>query len=166
MPGSGRRRAAIVAVAAAVVVVDQVSKTWALHHTTPARHVVGPLWLTLTFNTGAAFGLGRGVTPVVEAVVVLIVVALLVVGRRITSASPRAAVAGTGLLLGGAVGNLADRVIRHHGGAVIDFIDVARVGTHDYWPVFNLADSAVVIGAVLTALALSARSRTPVRATP
>ena len=59
---------------------------------------------------------------------------------------------GLGLLLGGAAGNLADRVFRHNHGAVIDFIDAARVGTRDWWPVFNVADAAIVVGVVILLL--------------
>jgi signal peptidase II len=158
----------ILAVAAVVVLVDQVTKTWALHHTVGGRHVVGTLWLQLTFNSGAAFGIGRGVTPVVEVVVVVLVAVLLAAGRR---ASRRASVpeaVAIGLLVGGALGNLADRVFRHlpgHPGAVIDFINAVQVGNHEYWPVFNVADSCIVVGAALLALLLSRqpRRRAPAR---
>jgi signal peptidase II len=144
-----RRRLLIPAIAAVVVVVDQVTKTWALHHTSGGRHVVGPLWLSLTFNSGAAFSLGRGVTPVVEAIVVVLVVWLLATSRRASRAATMPRLVGLGLLLGGAVGNLADRVFRHHSGAVIDFIDAVRIGTRSWWPVFNVADAAIVIGVVV-----------------
>lgn len=168
MTGTGRRarsasltvrRAALAVVAVVVVVADQASKSWALHHTVPPRHVVGPLWLTLTLNPGAAFGLGRGVTPVVEAVVVALVAGLVIFGRRASRHATGPAVVGLGLLVGGAIGNLADRALRHHHGAVIDFIDMARIGTRDWWPVFNVADAAIVIGAVTLAAAYSRRPR-------
>ena len=64
---------------------------------------------------------------------------------------------GLGLLLGGAAGNLTDRVFRHNHGAVIDFIDAARFGSRDWWPVFNVADAAIVVGVVI--LVLSYRRR-------
>jgi signal peptidase II len=143
------RRLLIPAVATAVVVVDQLTKAWALHHTEGGRHVVGPIWLALTFNSGAAFSLGRGVTPVVEAVVVVLVVWLLASSRRASRAASAPRLIGFGLLLGGAIGNLIDRVFRHHGGAVIDFIDALRIGSHSWWPVFNVADAAIVIGVVV-----------------
>ena len=161
-PHAGSRRLALIAVVAvAVAAADQVTKTIAVATLAPGgvfdcaapdppgRHVLGPLWLTLTCNSGAAFSLGRGATPVVEVIVVALVVALVVVGRR---AAGRLQNVGTGLLLGGAVGNLVDRVARGNGGAVLDFIDAVRLGTHDRWPVFNVADAAVVCGAVALAL--------------
>jgi signal peptidase II len=136
------------AVAGAVFVADQVTKTWALHHAVTPRHVLGPIFLTLTFNSGAAFGVGRGVTPVVEVVVVLLVSGLLLFGRRAARSSSTTVAVASGLLLGGACGNLADRLVRHHGGAVVDFIDALRIGSRDWWPVFNVADAAIVIGAI------------------
>lgn len=146
-----------VVVAGIVVAADQATKTWALHDAVDPRHVVGPVWLALTFNSGAAFGLGRGVTPVVEAVVVALVAALLIFGRRATRHATVPAVAGLGLLVGGAIGNLVDRVVRNHNGSVIDFIAALRIGRHDRWPIFNLADAAIVVGAVVLAIAYSTR---------
>lgn len=146
-----------VMVAGVVVAADQVTKTWALHHAVVPRHVVGPVWLALTFNSGAAFGLGRGVTPVVEAVVVALVVALLILGRRAARQASVPAAVGLGLLVGGAIGNLVDRVGRNLHGSVVDFIAALRIGTHDRWPIFNLADAAIVVGAVVLAIASSTR---------
>jgi signal peptidase II len=146
---SAWRRLLLPAVAAVVVLLDQLTKTWALHHAQDGRHVVGPIWLVLTFNSGAAFSLGRGVTPVVEAVVIGLVVWLLAVSRRASRAATAPRLVGLGLLLGGAIGNLIDRVFRHHGGAVIDFVDALRIGTRSWWPVFNVADSAIVVGVVV-----------------
>jgi signal peptidase II len=143
------RRLLIPALAALVVLADQASKSWALHHLRLSdRHIVGPVWFVLTFNSGAAFSLGRGVTPFVEAVVVVLVAWLVVFSRRASRAASAPLAMGLGLLLGGAAGNLIDRVFRHHHGAVIDFIDGLRVGSHDWWPVFNVADAAVVVGVV------------------
>ena len=65
---------------------------------------------------------------------------------------------GFGLLLGGAAGNLADRVFRHHHGAVIDFIDALRIGTHDRWPVFNVADAAIVVGVIILLICYARRA--------
>ncbi len=144
-------------VAGVVVAADQATKTWALHHTADPRHVVGPLWLALTFNSGAAFGLGRGVTPVVEAVVVALVAVLLILGRRAVRQASVPMAVGLGLLVGGAIGNLVDRVGRDHHGSVIDFIAALRIGSHDWWPIFNFADAAIVVGAVALAVASSTR---------
>ena len=164
----GWRRWLAPGAAAVVIALDQVTKTWALHlpATTVAgepafgRHLVGSLYLDLTFNAGAAFGLGRGVTPILEGVVVVLVGALAVAGRRASQRPGTATSVGLGLIVGGALGNLADRVLRHHGGAVIDFFNVAQVGRHEYWPVFNVADSCIVVGAALLAYLYS---RTPGR---
>ncbi|MGI8492689.1 MAG: signal peptidase II [Acidimicrobiales bacterium] len=145
-------------IAAAVVICDQLTKTWALHHAVLDRHVIGPLYLTLVFNRGAAFGLGAGVGPIVEAVVVCLVVAIVAFGRRAGRRRSRVLGVGLGLLVGGAMGNLVDRAIRHEHGAVIDFVQAARVGNRDYWPVFNLADASVVLGAISLALVLSRRN--------
>jgi signal peptidase II len=144
------RQLLIPAVAVLVIIADQASKTWALHHLRLSdRHVVGPIWLVLTFNSGAAFSLGRGVTPIVEGIVVVLVAWLLIFSRRAGRAASAPVAVGLGLLLGGAAGNLIDRVFRHHHGAVIDFIDALRIGTHDRWPVFNVADAAIVVGVII-----------------
>jgi signal peptidase II len=161
-----RRRLLILAVAAVVVAVDQTTKTWALHHTGGGgRHVVGPLWLNLTYNKGAAFGVGQGVTPVVVAVVVILVAGLLVFGRQASRTATTPVAVGLGLLTGGAIGNLIDRVLRHNHGQVIDFIAALRVNPNDdLWPVFNVADAAIVVGAITLVLAYSLRGRTAAHA--
>lgn len=151
----------ILALAAFVVAVDQLTKTWALHHAQGLHHVVGPLFFRLDFNVGAAFSLGTGITPVLEVVAAVLVAVLVVVSRRISRAAPVAMSIGIGLLLGGAVGNLSDRLFRHvpgAPGAVVDFIDIARIGHHDWWPIFNVADSAITVGAGFLVVAFS-RSR-------
>jgi signal peptidase II len=136
-----RRSAVIVVIAAAVVALDQASKTWALHHLRDGpRHVVWTLRLNLTFNSGIAFSEARGSTALVT-VVALVVVALLVVIARRTSGTLTAVI--LGLIIGGALGNLIDRLIRHHAGGVIDFIDL------QWWPVFNVADAAITVGVVI-----------------
>jgi signal peptidase II len=140
---TGRRRALIVGVAAVVVAVDQVTKTWALHQTTDPIHVVGTLQLSLTFNPGAAFGVGRGITPVLVGGAIVLVVVLLGLGRSASRTASWPATLAMGLLLGGACGNLADRLLRHNHGAVIDFIDLR------WWPVFNVADACITVGAIL-----------------
>lgn len=153
-PRRGRRVALLLGVAAVVVAADQVTKTVALHHFVTPVHVVGPLWLTLTFNPGAAFGLGSGATPVVETVVVLLVAALvLFAGRATRRAGSAVVVVASGLLIGGALGNLGDRLFRGHGGKVVDFIDALQVGGRSLWPVFNVADASIVVGAIVLAVA-------------
>jgi signal peptidase II len=157
----------ILLVAALIVAVDQVTKTVALDHLRTLvdgawvyqpQHLFGSVYLWLTFNSGFAFGLGAGVEPIIETVVVVLVIVLLVFGRRAARASTGVDTVALGLLLGGALSNLADRVFRHHGGAVIDFINIAQVGSHEYWPVFNVADAAIVVGAVTLAVQYSRSS--------
>jgi len=133
-----------VAIAAVVVVLDFLTKQWALRalHDGPIR-LVGSVRLDLTYNTAGAFGLGGAVVPFLALGALVLVVVMVSTGSA-TARAP-AAIA-LGLVLGGAFGNLADRVFRHPGllrGAVVDFVDL-RV-----WPVFNLADTAITCGCLL-----------------
>jgi signal peptidase II len=138
--------------AALVVAVDQLTKSLAVHFLRDSPvHLLGPLRLALTFNSGAAFSLARGLTPELVIVGVALVAVVVVVGRTASTAGTAIAV---GLILGGAVGNLVDRLVRSNGGAVIDFIDLR------YWPTFNVADACIVCGAVLLIL-VGFRRRTP-----
>lgn len=142
------------------MVADQLTKSWALGLPPAGRHVLGTLWLVLTYNPGAAFGLGKGATPVVEAAVIVLIAALVVAARRNARRGRSTEALALGLLVGGALSNLGDRVFRTipgHPGAVVDWIDVAQVGRHEYWPVFNVADACVVVGAILLAWRLSRR---------
>jgi signal peptidase II len=146
---AARRRGALrlaLAVAATVLVVDQATKAWAasaLHGRT--IHIVWTLRLALTHNSGIAFGQAKGRGGLSGVLAVAAVAVLLVVARRSTD---RLATVGAGLIAGGAVGNLLDRLFRDgpgsgllHG-AVVDFIDLR------WWPVFNVADVGVTLGAV------------------
>jgi signal peptidase II len=152
------RRLSILGVAGAVVAADQSSKTWALHHAVEPVPIVWRFRLAVTFNRGTAFGLGRGSTGLIVGGVVVLLVVLLGLGRRASRTASWPAALAMGLLLGGAVGNLADRLVRHHHGAVIDFIDL------HWWPVFNVADAAITVGALLLALVLfRARPAAPAR---
>jgi len=133
------------AVAVAVVVADQITKTLAVDHLSDGPvHLFWTLRFNLSFNSGAAFGLGRGVTPIILGLGVVMLVVLLGLGRM--AAVHVAAAIALGLLIGGAAGNLFDRVFRHNGGSVIDFIDF------QWWPIFNVADTAISCGAVLLVL--------------
>ena len=93
------------------------------------------------FNTGAAFARGQGFGPVLGVLVAIISVVLLIVAARRTD---RLGPVFLGLVIGGAIGNLIDRITRAEdgflSGAVVDFVDLG------WWPVFNVADSAVVVG--------------------
>jgi signal peptidase II len=142
-PGELRRLLLIALVAVVVVAVDQATKTWALHHLASGpTHVIWTLQFNLTFNDGIAFSQITGATALVTTVALVVLGALVVVAVR-TRGLYSAIVCG--LVIGGAVGNLIDRLIRHHGGGVIDFIDLR------WWPVFNVADAAISIGVVLAA---------------
>jgi signal peptidase II len=137
--------AAVVATTAvAVVAVDQLTKWWALERLADAPiHVGWTLWLRLTFNSGAAFSLGPGLTPFLKAAAVGLLVLLILMTRSVANVQSGLAM---GLMIGGALGNLTDRLVRDHGGAVVDFVDFG------WWPVFNVADAALVCGAILLVL--------------
>lgn len=144
--GSLRPSAITVAVAAVVVVADQLATSWAVHRLSRGPlHIIGPLTLQLQVNTGSAFGLAQGWAPVIGALAVVVVVVLIVVSRRAGSDGMAAAL---GLVVGGAVGNLVDRVFRHYHGGVVDFIAL------HFWPTFNVADACITVGIVLVAWGL------------
>jgi signal peptidase II len=100
----------------------------------PVRLLGGAIYLDQTRNSGAAFSLGTGFTIVLTAVAIAVVVVIVRTAGRMRSTGWATAL---GLVLGGALGNLADRA---RIGAVIDFIDPA------FWPAFNVADAAIVLG--------------------
>lgn len=153
LPGSYRTRPSrralvplLLAIAAVVVIADQVAKALALAHLSDGQVVSlvgGHLVLRLVRNPGAAFGLAAGATIVFSLVALLVIIAVLRVSRRLGS---RAWAISLGLLLGGALGNLIDRVIRDPAplrGHVVDFLHLPG------WPIigptyFNLADAAIV----------------------
>lgn len=145
-PAAGRSRlyALVAGIAVLTLVADQGTKAWALATVTPgeARPLIGD-WIRLNLirNSGAAFSLGNTMTWVLTALSIVIVIGVLVVVRRV--ATPSWAVT-FGLLLGGAVGNLGDRIFRTPGwfrGHVVDFLD--------YFGLFigNVADIAIVVAA-------------------
>ena len=117
-----------------------------LEHRDPVRLLGGALLLNVSRNSGAAFSFAQGATIVFTLVAVVVIVVIVRTARRLDSVAWATSL---GLLLGGATGNLVDRIFRAPGigrGAVVDFIDF-RV-----WPVFNLADSAIVCGGLLAVL--------------
>jgi signal peptidase II len=131
-------------VALFVVALDQLTKWWAVETLdTRTIDVVWTLRLRLTLNTGSAFSLANGRGPLISLLAIVIVAVLLRSGRHATR--PGTAIA-IGMVLGGAIGNLLDRGFRPGtgflGGGVVDFIDF------QWWPVFNVADSAIVLGAI------------------
>ena len=136
----------LLAVAAGVLALDVVTKLLAVEQLTdrePISLLGGLLTLRLVRNPGAAFGMAQGLTIVFTCVAVGVVVVILRVARRLQSGWWAVSL---GLVLGGALGNLLDRLLRSPGpgrGHVVDFLELPR------WPVFNLADSAIVVAAVL-----------------
>jgi signal peptidase II len=146
-----RRGALLVGVAAAVVALDQWSKSWAQQALKVGpRHVLGPMYLVLTYNRGAAFSFGTGASPVIAAVAVALVIAVALYSRRLArGGAPLPVMVALGLLAGGAVSNLADRFFRHHHGAVVDFISLVS-----WWATFNVADAAITVGALTLAVSL------------
>lgn len=153
VPPPRSRLPLLLAVAAAVLVLDVVTKALAvreLAHHDPIELLGGLLTLRLVRNPGAAFGVAQGLTIVFTLVAVAVVVVILRLSRRLRS---RVWAVALGLVLGGAIGNLLDRVFRAPGtgrGHVVDFLELP------HWPVFNVADSAIVCAAVLMVL-LTAR---------
>ncbi|HEX5438727.1 MAG TPA: signal peptidase II [Gemmatimonadaceae bacterium] len=151
-PSKRRVFAAIVCV---VVALDVITKLWAQTALLPQRiprEVLGD-WvrLTLVYNPGAAFGLYLGSYSRVI-FLVLTAVALVILGRLYATTRPGhvARIVAIGLVCGGAIGNLIDRVISPRG--VVDFLDL---GIRDMrWPTFNVADIAVTTGALLLAWVL------------
>lgn len=147
-PAPHRRRIALLlAVAAAVLVTDIVTKVVVvatLSHHAPVRLLGGFLTLRVTRNPGAAFSIGGPSTTAVFALIALgVIVFILRTSRRIQSLAWTVTL---GLLLGGATGNLTDRIFRWPGpfrGWVVDWIQ------WPHWPVFNIADSCIVCGGVL-----------------
>jgi len=140
-------------VALAAVLADQVTKhivtrTLGLDQ---AEHVIGPLSIHHVQNSGIAFGLFSSATAGVTVITGIAVVWMLVFFARSGSRHP-VLPAALGLLIGGSVSNLADRIRVGH---VTDFIDVR------YWPAFNLADSFIVIGVAILLGALVVADRTP-----
>jgi signal peptidase II len=152
-----RRIGWLIGVAVFAYALDQGSKALVVHELHPDRSVrlIGD-WLQFTLyrNGGAAFGLGAGYTAIFAVIAVGVVVAIVRLARKLTSVPWAIAL---GLLLGGAMGNLTDRLVRSPGvfrGHVVDFIDVK------YFSIFNLADSAIVCGGILIVL-LSFLGRSP-----
>jgi signal peptidase II len=138
--GHPRRLLLALVVAAVVVLVDQVTKSLAVAHLTHPVHVVGPFGLGLGYNSGSAFSLFTGDAGVLAAVAVVLVAVLVFLAWRSRSTGIALAL---GLVLGGALGNLADRAFRGHHGQVVDFI------TFPHWPTFNVADSCITVGVIL-----------------
>ena len=151
------------ALAAVILIVDQLTKNWAvanLPELDPQPYLGEVLQLTLLYNSGAAWGMGAEITPVVTCLQIAIVIGVIVFAiRSVRSAWYALAL---GLIMGGALGNIHDRLLRDPSpfhGAVVDFLELP------HWPVFNVADMGVVGGALLVvALGLFGLDADPARA--
>ena len=147
-----------VGLAAVVVVLDQLTKHWAVTGLGNDRviDVVWTLQFNLAFNSGMAFSRGSGFGPLIAVVATVVIVWLLITLR---TESSRLSTLGMGLVIGGAVGNLVDRMFRGDAwlrGAVVDFIDF------QWFPIFNVADIAINIGAgtlILSSILSSRRAQ-------
>ena len=154
-PGADRKRriGVLLGVAVLVLALDITSKLLVVAKLSDGRQIRllgGFLTLRESRNPGAAFSLGTSLTLLYSVIAVTVIVVILRTSRRIRSVGWAVTL---GLLLGGATGNLIDRIFRSPGlfrGWVVDWIQVP------HWPVFNLADSAIVCGGILAVL-LSAR---------
>lgn len=156
-PRGKRRVGVLITVAALAYALDLVSKLTVvagLEHHAPIQVIGTVLQLEVVRNRGAAFGVGQALTLVLTAIAAVVIVVIARIARKLHSAPWAVAL---GLLLGGAFGNLTDRVFRSPGvfqGAVVDFI----APTH--FAVFNLADSSIVCGGILIVI-LSFRGLDP-----
>ncbi|WP_308164878.1 signal peptidase II [Nonomuraea sediminis] len=160
----GRRRGRVLAVLIALAIVvyaaDLITKTLvlkSLEGKAPLVVIQDVLQFRVIFNSGAAFSIGTGMTIVFTFIAVGVVVAIVRTARKLRSL-PWAIT--LGLLLGGALGNLTDRLLRYPSGFgrsvqfqghVVDFIEVlpGHFPVIDYFPVFNVADSSIVCGGIL-----------------
>jgi signal peptidase II len=145
-----RRLWLFVLIALIVVALDVISKSIIvsqLGYHRQVRLLGGAIYLIETRNAGAAFSVGTGATVLLTAVAVVVIAVIVRAARRMRSVGWAVAL---GLILGGALGNLLDRLFRAPGigrGHVVDWISLFCNDGH-IWPVFNLADSAICCGAV------------------
>lgn len=147
-------------VAALIWGLDLSTKIWAVNNLSARNpvEILGSFFqLTLIRNPGAAFSFATGATVVFTAIAVAAVIVIVYYSSKITSQGWASTL---GLLLGGVLGNLTDRLFRSPGffkGEVIDWLEITN------WPVFNLADSAIVVAAFL-AIVLTIRNVGPIDA--
>lgn len=146
------------AVGAATLCIDQLTKAWAVDALDDRD--IDLLWtlrFNLTYNSGMAFSRGEGMGPIISVLAMAVVVWLVL---SIRSHGSRLSAVAAGMVVGGAIGNVADRLFRSSDGflhgAVIDFIDL------QWWPIFNVADIGVVVGGIaLAASSLFQPARRP-----
>ena len=151
--GRRRRTGLLLSIAAVVLVADIVSKLLVVARIAPGENVRvlgGLIYLTELRNVGAAFSFAEGATVLFSLVAVAVALVIVRTARRLYSTGWAVTL---GLVLGGALGNLIDRIFRDPGflrGGVVDFLSVFGPGG-EHFPVFNLADSAITCGGLLAA---------------
>ncbi|HTJ43407.1 MAG TPA: signal peptidase II [Kofleriaceae bacterium] len=155
-----RRWRWFLAIGAIAILADQLTKLWARHALVPGQRValVDGYWdWRLSFNPGASFNLFESATGARIFLSVVGVAALGVIGWMVKRASDaqRLHVIGLGLIAGGAAGNLVDRIAN---GVVTDFA-LWHWGERAFWPMFNVADAALVLGVAILLVSGSAKSR-------
>ena len=126
-----------------IILIDQISKSWAVNALNDGHTigVIGSLRFALGFNSGFAFSQGQNLGPLVG---IFAVIAVTLLWRAMLKAETTWSALGLACIIGGAIGNISDRIFRGDGwmhGKVVDFIDL------QWWPIFNVADSAITIGA-------------------
>jgi signal peptidase II len=146
-------------ITAVIVIVDQLTKAWAVDALDDG-HRIDLFWtlrFNLTYNTGMSFGTGQGWGPIIGVVAMVVVVGLLLSLQR--GATTRLTTVAVGAIVGGAVGNLIDRIFREPywlRGGVVDFIDF------QWFPIFNVADIGITVGGALLLLGSWQAGRTSV----
>ena len=144
-----------IAIAAVCVLFDQITKHWAVSSLNDG-HVIDVVWtlrFNLAFNGGMAFGRGQGLGAIIGVIATIVVVALLV---SLKQNNGRMATVAVGLIVGGALGNIVDRLFREEGwfrGRVVDFIDF------QWFPIFNIADTCINVGGALLVIGYLRASR-------
>ena len=153
-----RTYAFLLVAAGAVVALDQITKSLALTalQDGPIDLIGGAVTLNLTFNPGGAFGLMQGLPGFFLVATLVVIVLILVWAHKLDDQRWSIPL---GLVLGGGIGNVIDRIVRDTDGRVVDFIDL------HWWPVFNLADASIVVG-VAVILLLSSRPTPRSEASP
>lgn len=152
MTNTRDNRPILLLIAALVVLLDRLSKLWIIHHVRPGYGIVvipRVFRLSHVLNTGAAFSLfADSLSPLAvrNSLIAFSIIAVIIVGALLwrTGRQPTLTGVALALILGGAIGNLYDRLVYSF---VVDFLEVHII--HYHWPDFNVADSCIVIGACL-----------------
>ena len=142
------KRTIAVVVAAIIVILDQITKAWAVAAASeePITIIDGWFQIFVTRNPGASFSQFTGSGQIIAVIAIGIVIGIVALVDRVPNNLDAGAL---GLILGGAAGNLIDRIVRGDGfldGAVVDWFDPS------FFPTFNVADSAITVGTIVLLL--------------